>query len=92
MHASQIERMIQRFHMPGHRAFFGAPPVTGRPPGNFFNISIKSDGGRWETARESVGHQSITAGISPNVDLKSTGDRRDMDSAPPMHRWGSTTC
>ena len=40
------------------------PQMPRRSPTGCRAISLKSSGGRWETARESVGHQSVTAGTS----------------------------
>ena len=48
-------RSVSGRRTPGHRAYFGALPITG---------------GRWETARVSVGHRSVTAGTPPGEALR----------------------
>ena len=85
-------RSVSGRRTPGHRAYFGAPPITA--------ISLKLADDRWETAG-GIGGSSVSycrdaarksSPISPRFFLKSTGDRLEIDKAPPRHRWGSTVC
>ena len=87
---------VPRRRTAGHWAYFGAPPITGRPPCNIFKISRRPvedcSGNRWVTGRSLPGHRAEKLHDFASFDLKSTGEWREIDRAPPRHRWGSTAC
>ena len=73
----------------GYRAYFGAPPITGRSPCNIFKISRRPVGDCSGIGGSPIGHCRDTArkksAISPSFFLKSTGDRWEIATG---HRPG----